>query len=98
LGIHNFEITGDKAMNSQSLRALAKTLGVSHSYLSQVKSGKRPASPNLVSRMVSSGLNESGLLPYNDSTWWRSSVAEQGTHKPLVTSSNLVATSFYFND
>ncbi len=28
-----------------------------------------------------------------ENLWWRSSVVEQGTHKPLVTSSNLVATT-----
>ncbi len=31
---------------------------------------------------------------YNIRTWQRSSVVEQGTHKPLVTSSNLVAATF----
>ncbi|MFC1977174.1 multiprotein-bridging factor 1 family protein [Chloroflexota bacterium] len=31
-------------MKQKSLRQLAKELGVSHSYLSQVKHGKRPAS------------------------------------------------------
>jgi len=31
-------------MKEKSLRQLAKELGVSHSYLSQVKHGKRPAS------------------------------------------------------
>jgi len=36
----------------KSLRALAKELGVSHSYLSQVRHGKRPASNKVVS-MVS---------------------------------------------
>ena len=40
-------------MNNQSLRQLAKQLGVSHSYLSQVKHGKRPASSKVVSKMVS---------------------------------------------
>ncbi len=39
----------------QSLRSLAKELGVSHSYLSQVRHGKRPASNKVVSKMVSSG-------------------------------------------
>jgi transcriptional regulator with XRE-family HTH domain len=33
----------------KSLRQLAKELGVSHSYLSQVKHGKRPASDKVVS-------------------------------------------------
>ena len=42
-------------MKQKSLRQLARELGVSHSYLSQVKHGKRPASVKVVSKMVSSG-------------------------------------------
>lgn len=42
-------------MKQKSLRQLAKELGVSHSYLSQVRSGKRPASQKVVSKMVSTG-------------------------------------------
>ena len=42
-------------MKHKSLRQLAKELGVSHSYLSQVKHGKRPASTKVVSKMVSNG-------------------------------------------
>ncbi len=57
----------------KSLRQLAKELGVSHSYLSQVRHGKRPASSKVVSKMVSilPGLKESkdfvpgGVLSYN---------------------------------
>ena len=37
-------------------------LGVSHSYLSQVKNDKRPASNKVVSKMVSSGKQESIVL------------------------------------
>ena len=40
-------------MKEKSLRQQAKELGVSHSYLSQVKHGKRPASEKVVSKMVS---------------------------------------------
>jgi transcriptional regulator with XRE-family HTH domain len=47
-------------MERKSLRQLAKELGVSHSYLSQVKSGKRPASEKLVS-MVSKSEASRGL-------------------------------------
>ncbi len=36
-----------------SLRQIAKELGVSHSYLSQIRHGKRPASDRVVSRVVS---------------------------------------------
>ncbi len=39
----------------KSLRQLAKELGVSHSYLSQVLHGKRPASDKVVSKMAGSG-------------------------------------------
>ena len=42
-------------MKQKSLRQLAKELGVSHSYLSQVRNGKRPASAKVVSKMVSNG-------------------------------------------
>ena len=42
-------------MKQKSLRQLAKELGVSHSYLSQVKNGKRSASDKVVSKMVSNG-------------------------------------------
>ena len=35
-------------MEKQSLRAIAKELGVSHSYLSQVIHGKRPASEKVL--------------------------------------------------
>ena len=78
-------------MESKSLRAIAKELGVSHSYLSQVINGKRPASEKVLTTLLTSGLMKSGKSSYNDSAWQRSSVAEQGTHKPLVTGSNPVA-------
>jgi len=42
-------------MKQKSLRQLARELGVSHSYLSQVRHGKRPASDKVVSKMVSNG-------------------------------------------
>ncbi len=38
---------------NKSLRQLASELGVSHSYLSQVIHGKRPASEKVVSALVS---------------------------------------------
>ncbi len=76
--------------NPKSLRQLAKELGVSHSYLSQVKSGKCPASD----KVVSSGLLDSDTLQsYNVREWQRSSVVEQRTHKPLVVGSNPSAAS-----
>jgi len=36
-------------MKQKSLRQLARKLGVSHSYLSQIKNGKRPPSEKVVS-------------------------------------------------
>ncbi len=36
-------------MEKKSLRAIARELGVSHSYLSQITHGKRPASARVVS-------------------------------------------------
>ena len=47
-------------MKHKSLRELAQELGVSHSYLSQVINGKRPASKNIVY-----GLSKEGLLDIN---------------------------------
>ena len=37
----------------KSLRQMAREMGVSHSYLSQIINGKRPASKKVVSKMVS---------------------------------------------
>jgi len=42
--------------NEVSLRQLAKQLGVSASYLSQVKNGKRPPSQKLLSKTLSTML------------------------------------------
>jgi transcriptional regulator with XRE-family HTH domain len=64
--------------NKASLRQLAKQLGVSTSYLSQVKNGKRPPSQNLLSNpsfeMLSRVLSDEGVF-----------TAEGGTrtHTPL---------------
>ncbi len=58
-------------MKQKSLRQLARELGVSHSYLSQVKNGKRPASEKVVSKMVSNGkqniVDTYILYSYNES-------------------------------
>ncbi|MFC1943242.1 helix-turn-helix domain-containing protein [Chloroflexota bacterium] len=40
-------------MRQKLLRQLARELGVSASYLSQVKNGKRPASQKVLSKMLS---------------------------------------------
>ena len=42
-------------MKQKSLRQLAKEMGVSHSYLSQVKHGKRPPSQKVVSNIMENG-------------------------------------------
>ncbi len=63
-------------MKQKSMRQLAKELGVSHSNLSQVKHGKRPASVKVVSKMVSTGkhnvgqkaASHTGFMTPN--TWW----------------------------
>ncbi len=47
-------------MKQKSLSQLARELGVSHSYLSQVRHGKRPASEKVVSIMVSKSAAETG--------------------------------------
>ena len=46
-------------MRHVSLRQLGRELGVSHSYLSQVRHGKRPPSQKVVSKMVSNGKQKS---------------------------------------
>ena len=81
-------------MENKSLRAIAKELGVSHSYLSQVINGKRPASERVLTTLLTSGLMKNDFLRYNESTWQRSSVVEQGTHKPLVGGSNPPAATY----
>jgi transcriptional regulator with XRE-family HTH domain len=60
--------------NKTSLRQLAKELGVSASYLSQVKNGKRPASQKLLSNPSFKVLRNEGKF-----------TAEGGTrtHTPL---------------
>jgi len=52
-------------MKKKSLRAIAKELGVSHSYISQVIHGIRPASEKVLTTLLTSGLLKSGFLPYN---------------------------------
>ena len=78
-------------MEGKSLRARAKEHGVSHSYLSQVINGKRPASEKVLTTLLTSGLLESDFLPYNEATSQRSSGVEQRFRKPPVDSSNLSA-------
>ena len=92
------DMVGLSRMEKKSLRALAKELGVSHSYLSQVINGKRPASEKVLTTLLTSGLIKSNFLQYNESTWQRSSVVEQRTHKPLVVGSNPSAATIKLGD
>jgi hypothetical protein len=89
-------------MKSKSLRQLAREIGGSHSYLSQVKYGKRPVGEKVVIKMVSSGKRRMFDVrvenDYNSSRWQRSSGVEQRTHKPLVGGSNPPAATFSFYD
>ena len=85
-----------------SLRQLAKQLGVSSSYLSQVNTGKRPPSARLLSnpdvrRMLSAKQNAKRKVDvdksksYNSRACQRSSGVEQRFRKPLVVGSNPTA-------
>ena len=55
-------------MKQKSLRQLAMELGVSHSYLSQVKHGKRPPIQKVVSKMVSN--SKQNVKQTNDTLLW----------------------------
>jgi len=77
-------------MKGKSLRAIAKELGVSHSYLSQVINGKRPASEKVLTTLLTSSLIDGAVLSYNESAWQRSSVVEQRTHKRACEPAKLI--------
>jgi transcriptional regulator with XRE-family HTH domain len=77
-----------------SLRQLARQLGVSASYLSQVRNGKRPASQKLLSNAdirhmltvkqnVKRDVDANKSKSYNMTSGSVAQVVEQGTHKPL---------------
>ena len=68
----------------KSLRQLARELGVSHSYLSQVRHGKCPASQKVVSKMVSSGLLKVDDLGYNRICAEVAQSVEQRTENPKL--------------
>ena len=81
-------------MKRKSLRQLARELGVSPSYLSQVKNGKRPASDKVLSNPdvlkllnVKQKVDDDAILSLSQ----RSSGVEQRFRKPPVVSSNLTA-------
>ena len=78
-------------MKTKSLRQLAKELSVSHSYLSQVINGKRPAGEKVLTTLLTSGLLGSHFLPYNEASCQRSSGVEQRFRKPSVVGSNPTA-------
>ena len=82
-------------MKQKSLRQSAKELGVSHSYLSQVKNGKRPASDKVVSTLCQGGKQNSDPLSidfcasgqYNYTHAEVAQVVEQRTENPRVSGS-----------
>ena len=95
-------------MESKSLRQLARELDVSHSYLSQVLNGKRPASEKIAYRLSKEGLlgvngkqvvSKSNLLektlriPYNEPTSGCNSAVECLLPKQDVAGSNPVTRS-----
>ena len=82
-------------MEGKSLRQLARELSVSHSYLSQVINGKRPASEKVLTTLLTSGLLQSDFLPYNEAICQRSSGVEQRFRKPSVVGSNPTAGSTF---
>jgi transcriptional regulator with XRE-family HTH domain len=89
--------------NKVSLRQLAKQLGVSVSYLSQVKNGKRPPSQKLLSSIgvikllnVKHDVDADTSKGYNPISGSVAQVVEQGTHKPLVAGSTPAAAIFHF--
>lgn len=69
-------------MEVKSLRQLARELAVSHSYLSQVINGKRPASEKVLTSLLTRGLLRSDFLPYNEAACQRSSGVEQRFRNP----------------
>jgi transcriptional regulator with XRE-family HTH domain len=90
-----------------SLKELAKELGVSASYLSQIKHGKRPASQKVLSnssfkklsgvkQKIKHDVDVNMSKSYNLILGQRSSVVEQRTHKPLVAGSNPAAATFFY--
>ncbi len=58
------ESMGRQMDRRKSLRQLAKELGVSPSYLSQIKHGRRPASPKVLSKVLSISANERLSEPF----------------------------------
>ena len=96
------------AAKTKSLRQLASELGVSHSYLSQVLNGKRPASEKVAYRLAKAGLlglsgkqvvsNPKLLenpteITYNDSPCGYNSVVECLLPKQKVVGSNPITRS-----
>ena len=87
-------------MRQKSLRQVARELGVSASYLSQVKHGKRLASHEVVSKMVGSGkqsvLDTNAPTRYNSSGGPLAQQAEQLTLNQPVTGSTPVRLTLNF--
>jgi transcriptional regulator with XRE-family HTH domain len=55
---------GRKMDRRKSLRQLSKELGVSASYLSQIKHGRRPASPKVLGKVLSISANQCLSEPF----------------------------------
>ena len=72
-------------MEQKSLRQLAKELGVSASYLSQVRNGKRPASHKVLS-MLSNFRQDGGSITHDLAS--ETAVAARRAHNPEVVGSN----------
>ena len=91
-------------MKKLVLKDVAQKVGVSPSYLSQVRQGCRSPSEDLMLNLKQLGVEMKQIMKhdidakttssYNESVWQRSSVVEQRTHKPLVVGSNPSAATF----
>ena len=93
--------------NKISLRQSAKQLGISASYLSQVKNGKRPPSQRslsnadirrmlIIKRNIKHDVDADESKIYNLFSGSVAQVVEQRTHKPLVSGSNPLAATLCF--
>ena len=97
-------------MKRKSLRKLAKELGVSASYLSQVKNGKRPPSNKVLSSLLTNGYDVNVVgrtdinlatdsdFSYNRSALGNSLTVGQRTLDPSVKVRILLPQPSYFQD
>ena len=94
-------------MEKRSLRALAKEIGVSASYLSQIKNGKRSPSPKLLNTLLNSvNFDEFDVGAYfsynstrNAGEWCSGSTGDFGSSDPGSNpGSPAIFMSFYARD